>query len=160
MKEMLYTTVVQVFDDENELTETEQLLLTKAYEALSIAYVPYSKFHVGAAVLLANGAIESGANQENAAYPMCLCAERTALAVAAMRHPGIPVTAIAIRIQREDIAISKPAGPCGACRQVLSEWEDRYNSDISILLQGEKGEVFRIPNAKALLPLSFDRSFL
>lgn len=160
MKEIRYTTVVQVFDNENELTEPEQLLLAQAYEALSNAYVPYSRFHVGAAVLLANGAIESGANQENAAYPMCLCAERTALAVAAMRHPGIPATALAVRVRKEDDIISKPAGPCGACRQVLSEWEDRYNSNITILLQGEAGEVFRIPNAKALLPLSFDRSFL
>ncbi|MBX2926681.1 MAG: cytidine deaminase [Saprospiraceae bacterium] len=160
MKEILYTTAVQVFDSENELTEPEQLLLVRAYEALSNAYVPYSGFHVGAAVLLANGAIESGANQENAAYPMCLCAERTALAVAAMRHPGIPVMSIAVRVRKKEGIISKPAGPCGACRQVLSEWEDRYNCNISVLLQGEKGVVFRIPNAKSLLPLSFDRSFL
>ena len=160
MDEMIITVKVRRYGDAGELPAEEQRLLELAGEALEHAYAPYSRFQVGAAVLLADGSVETGANQENAAYPMCLCAERAALASAASRKPGIPVRVIAVRARHEEKMIDRPVGPCGACRQTLSEWEDRFGQDIAILLQGEKGQIHRFYRAKDLLPLSFNGSFL
>jgi len=160
MDEIIITTKIQRFEHPGELQEVEQVLLLEAEKALEHSYSPYSGFAVGASVLLSDGSIETGSNQENAAYPMCLCAERVALSAAASRKPGVPVHIIAIRVRRSDKILDQPAGPCGACRQTLSEWEDRFGQDIMVLLQGEKGPIYRIPKAKDLLPLSFDGSFL
>lgn len=160
MDEMIITVKVRRYADPDELSEEEQRLLEAAGEAMQYAYSPYSHFQVGAAVLLADGSVETGSNQENAAYPMCLCAERAALASAASRKPGIPVQKIAVRARHEEKIIDRPVGPCGACRQTLSEWEDRFGQDIVVLLQGEKGQIHRFYRAKDLLPLSFNGSFL
>ncbi len=160
MNEMIITTRVMCFERREELSAVERELLEAAGAALENAYAPYSSFQVGAAVLLADNSVETGANQENAAYSMCLCAERVALASAAARKPGIAARMIAIRVRRADKLIDRPAGPCGACRQSLSEWEDRYGQDIAVLLQGEEGQIFRIGKAKDLLPLSFDGTYL
>lgn len=127
---------------------------------LSKSYSPYSKFQVSAAILLENGKILTGANQENAAYTMCICAERVALAAASSEYPEIPVKAMAITVKNKLNPVKSPAAPCGACRQVLSETEDRFNNKIKIFLQGEEGEIFELASAKDLLPLFFDSSWL
>lgn len=155
MHEITIQTVIQSFDHTEELPEAERRLLSSAHEALNHAYAPYSGFRVGAAVQLANGAIVSGSNQENAAYPMCLCAERVALAAAAAQFPGVPPQVIAIACSNRHKLIDYPASPCGACRQVLCETEDRYQSTIAVLLQGAEGPVYRLSTARALLPLAF-----
>ncbi len=160
MMELTITTRVACFEHPDELSQEERELLQAANLALENAYAPYSGFQVGAAVLMADNTIETGANQENAAYPMCLCAERVALAAASARKPGMAATKIAIKVRRKDKAVDRPAAPCGACRQTLSEWEDRYEQKIVVLLQGEKGQIFRINSSKDLLPLSFDGTYL
>jgi cytidine deaminase len=160
MNEIKITTIVAVYGTAEELPEAERYLPGRAMSALENAYAPYSGFRVGAAVLLANGAIEIGSNQENAAYPICLCAERVALAAASSRHPAVAPIAIAVRVRHHDKQIQHPAAPCGACRQALSEVEDRYKQPIAVIMQGEEGLIYRVENAKALLPLSFDGTYL
>ncbi len=152
-------TVVIDYDNATELPENYQQLVNQAKSALENAYAPYSKFHVGAAVLLADGKIITGTNQENAAYPSGLCAERVALFYANSQYPNIPVVAIAVAGALENKPVSFPVPPCGACRQVLLETETRYNKPITIMLAGAT-KVTLIESAKALLPLHFDEVFL
>mgnify|MGYP000973066435 CR=1 FL=1 len=144
----------------NSLPQTQQELLDAAAQALDKAYAPYSNFYVGAAVLLDNGEVLSGANFENAAYPMCLCAERSALATAISTYPQAKILQMAIRVRNPQKPVLKPAAPCGACRQVMVEAEHRQNGDIQVLLQGESGPVYVLDSAKVLLPFYFDGSFL
>jgi cytidine deaminase len=148
------------YRDETKLPEESQRLLQAAKEALGKAYAPYSKFQVGAALLLDNGQIVSGANFENAAYPMCLCAERSAIAAAVSTFPGVGVQKIAITVKNPAQPITQPAAPCGACRQVMVEVEQHQNSDMQVLLQGESGTVYVLESAKLLLPFYFDSSYL
>ena len=131
-------------------------LLARAKKSLSHSYAPYSNFQVGAAVHLANEAILTGANQENASYPLCLCAERVALAAAASQHPGVAPVAMAITTRKGD----SPATPCGACRQVIAEHEFRFQQPITLILQASDGPVFVFDSIDPLLPLAFDGSFL
>jgi cytidine deaminase len=160
MKELKITTTVRVYETPEELPPLHRNLLREAKRALDKAYAPYSGFKVGAAVLLDNGETVSGGNQENAAYPMCLCAERTALSAAASLFSGLAVQAIAITVRNEKKETNRPAAPCGACRQVISEMEDRQGKPMSVILQGESGEIYVLDSGKDLLPLSFDKSFL
>jgi cytidine deaminase len=142
------------------LPQADQVLLAAAAKALDKAYAPYSNFHVGAAVLLDNGEILSGANFENAAYPMCLCAERSTLATVISTYPEAKILQMAIRVRNPQKPVVQPAAPCGACRQVMVEAEHRQSGDIKILLQGESGPVYVLASAKVLLPFYFDGSFL
>ena len=142
------------------LAPAERELLQAAAAVLDKAYAPYSHFHVGAAVLLDNGEVLTGANFENAAYPMCLCAERSVLAAAVSTHPEGKVVKMAIRVRNPRQPVTSPAAPCGACRQVLVEAEHRQAGDIQLLLQGESGPVYVMETAKVLLPFYFDGSFL
>ncbi len=151
---------LRIYDAKEELTASDAELLSEAQAALSKSYAPYSKFQVGAAVRLKNGMVISGANQENAAYPMCLCAEQVTLAAAASQYPGIAIDTIAITVRSLVKRIEQPASPCGACRQVLCETESRYGQPIRVILQGESGPVFTLERAGDLMPLSFDGSFL
>ena len=160
MKSIKITTEVKVYEDFNELPEQDQILLQKAKKARELAYAPYSKFRVGAAVLLANGAIVLGGNQENAAYPMCLCAEQAALASAHAQFPNVQIEAIAITVKNEKLVVTQPATPCGSCRQVIAETEKRHEKEIAIIMQGEQGPIYKLTTGKALLPLGFDSSFL
>jgi cytidine deaminase len=144
----------------DSLPQNEQELLDAAAQALDKAYAPYSDFHVGAAVLLDNGEVLSGANFENAAYPMCLCAERSALATAISTYPQAKILQMAIRVRNPKKPVLQPAAPCGACRQVMVEAEHRQNGDIKVFLQGESGPVYVLDSAKVLLPFYFDGSFL
>ena len=157
---MIIQTAIQVYQDIEGLKKEDQELLNIAHQNIEKAYAPYSQFRVGAAVRLKNGAIVGGSNQENAAYPMCLCAEPAALAAAASAHPNIPIDSIAIAVKHPSKTIKEPAAPCGSCRQVLSEMEDRYKQPIAIILQGETGVIYKISSAKDLLPLSFNSGFL
>ena len=140
----------------DELSELYRGLVDEAKRATEVAYAPYSKFRVGAAVLLETGEIVSGANQENAAYPSGLCAERVAMFYANSRFPNVAPKALAIAAFADGDFLEEPITPCGACRQVLLETEVRYGVDIDVLLYGRKG-VYVVKGVKALLPLSFDK---
>ena len=139
----------------NELQQGEKNLIDYAKEACFRAYAPYSQFQVGAAVLLANGEIVTGNNQENVAFPSGLCAERTALFYANSQYPEQAVKSLAIAAYTQGDFIEKPISPCGACRQVILETEMRYNSPIKIFLYG-KSEIYIIEGIKDLLPLAFN----
>ena len=156
MKDLTITSIIKVhtFD---ELNKAEQDLMTSAMEATTRSYAPYSKFSVGAAALLANGIVVTGTNQENAAYPSGLCAERTTLFNANSQYPDQPVLTLAIAARTEKDFIDLPIPPCGACRQVILETEKRYKQPIRILLYGKK-EIYEVKSIGDLLPLSFDAS--
>lgn len=160
MKTIKISTSIQVYSDVAELSADYQKLLLAAKEALELSYAPYSNFSVGAAVALKDGRIISGANQENAAYPMCICAERVTLGQANMQAPQTPITAMAISVRNPNRVIDEPATPCGACRQVICEQEERQNQRIPLILQGEKGPVYLIASGRDLLPLGFGKNFL
>lgn len=142
----------------NELNPSDRKLVDLACEATRRSYAPYSHFSVGAAARLANGIIVSGTNQENAAYPSGLCAERTTLFYANSQYPdqAVTVLAIAARNERGEF-LEEPIPPCGACRQVMLETEKRFKQPMRILLFGKKG-IYELKNVGALLPLSFDAS--
>ncbi len=137
-----------------ELSEEELDLVYKAAEATKNSYAKYSRFYVGAAARLENGQIFIGANQENAAYPSGLCAERTAIFAAQANCPDQPVTMLAIAARNDAGLLATPVTPCGSCRQVVLEIEDRYKKPIEILLYGREG-VYKIRSIKDLLPLCF-----
>ena len=156
MKDLTITSIIKVYTFD-ELNKTEQDLMTSAMEATTRSYAPYSKFSVGAAALLANGIVVTGTNQEDAAYPSGLCAERTTLFYANSQYPDQPVLTLAIAARTEKDFIDLPIPPCGACRQVILETEKRYKQPIRILLYGKK-EIYEVKSIGDLLPLSFDAS--
>ena len=137
-----------------ELNEQDRQLVEAAKQATEGSYAPYSKFRVGAAARLQNGVIVVGANQENAAYPSGLCAERTALFAAGAQHPDQPVVSLAIAARTDGHFVDKPISPCGACRQVISGVEERFGSPIRILLYGTEC-VLVSEGISPLLPLRF-----
>lgn len=137
-----------------ELSEEEKELILQARSAAKAAYAPYSRFCVGAALLLDNGKIVLGNNQENVSYPTGLCAERVALFAAHARYPEAKPLQLAIAAFQNGKDVENPITPCGACRQVLAESEQRYRQAIKLLLSGGS-QVIKIESASALLPLSF-----
>lgn len=145
----------EAYDSINSLNKTDQDLLRAAQQALTNAYAPYSNFSVGAAVLLEDGQIISGNNQENAAYPSGLCAERVAVFYASSQHPDKKIIAVAISAKSNNHVINIPVTPCGACRQSLSEYEVKFDTPIRLIMAGETGEVFISPSISNLLPLLF-----
>lgn len=153
MKECNLTTKMRSYQW-NELTDEQRAVIEIAKEQTQHSYCPYSGFHVGAGVLLANGEIIRGANQENAAYPSGLCAERVALFAAGAQYPEVPVKKLAIACFTDGHFTAEPGAPCGACRQVMLETEHRYESKIEVLLYGEN-ETFVFESAADLLPLIF-----
>ena len=156
-----YTNQITITEkSEHELTTDEKQLLEAAKHATYNSYSPYSHFSVGAALRLDNGEIIIGSNQENCAYPSGLCAERTAVFAANATHPDNAVVSICIAARDTHGEFTQmPITPCGACRQVLLETEQRFNKKISIMLYGTKG-TYIIDSAKDLLPVSFDASYL
>ncbi len=147
------------YENANELSREDKTLFDKAKEITNNAYAPYSNFKVGAAVLLENGEIITGSNQENAAYPSGLCAERVALFWANSQYPDVAVKAIAVIAQKNNKFVEKPIAPCGACRQVILETESRFKKNIKIILaSSDKISVF--DNAHSLLPINFDKDAL
>lgn len=138
----------------DELTNDEQQLVKKAMDATDNSYSPYSKFRVGAAIRLADGREIIGANQENAAFPVTLCAERTAIFAAQAQYPDQPIVALAIAARNENGFTVDPVSPCGSCRQVILEIEQRYHQSVKIYLYGTRG-VYVINTVRDLLPLCF-----
>ncbi|MCK0144567.1 cytidine deaminase [Arenibacter sp. F26102] len=151
---------LMVYGSVKELEQQDQELMKEAVEARKRAYSPYSKFNVGAAVLLENGEIVTGNNQENASYPSGLCAERVAIFYASAKYPGIAIETIAISATSENFVVDKPAAPCGNCRQSISEYEIKQLRPISIIMSGETGEVLKCSSVADILPLAFNSTFL
>lgn len=147
---------ITVYENLSDLEPIDRGLMERAVAAKSKAYAPYSKFKVGAAVLLENGEIVTGNNQENASYPSGLCAERVAAFHAKAQFPEVPIVAIAISASTED----QPAAPCGNCRQAIAEYEQNQKTPIRILLRGTNGPVYQCKSMADLLPLSFNSSYL
>ncbi len=140
----------------DELSDEDKKLVAEARDSVKNAYAPYSHFHVGAAVMLDNGTIVKGNNQENASYPIGLCAERVAIFAAGANYPGIKMKAIAITASSNQFLIDKPVAPCGACRQAIAEYEHRYKTPIRLILLGESGKVLVTEGIKNFLPFMFD----
>lgn len=153
MKEYHLTAKVRSYQWD-ELSDEQREVLTIAKEQTKHSYCPYSRFHVGAAAKLANGVIIRGSNQENAAYPSGLCAERTALFAAGAQYPDQPVRKLAIACFTGGRFTNDPGSPCGSCRQVMLETEHRYEGKMEVLLYGEN-EIFVFESAADLLPLNF-----
>jgi cytidine deaminase len=154
MKEVELKTVIQECQMDELSTEDRQLV-EQAIEATRRSYAPYSHFHVGAAVRLENGEIVIGCNQENAAYPSGLCAERTALFAAGALYPDVPVKVLAVAARGTGGEMTEePTGPCGSCRQVIIESETRAKHPIRILLYGRRC-VYIIDGIRQLMPLTF-----
>jgi cytidine deaminase len=139
-----------------ELNETDRRLYEAAGEAARSAYAPYSLFCVGAAVLLENDLIVTGNNQENIAYPSGLCAERIAVFTAASNYPDVPVKAIAIAAHLKNPSSVTALTPCGACRQVLAEYEMKHRHPIRVIMMAEKGKILVSDNIGNLLPYTFN----
>ena len=139
-----------------ELNEDDQKLLEQARKSVLNAYAPYSRFNVGAALLLENGKVVLGNNQENASYPIGMCAERVAVFAAAANDPGVRIKSIAITALSGQFMIDEPVTPCGACRQAIAEYEHRYKSPIRLIMQGETGKVLVSESIQNFLPYQFN----
>ena len=139
----------------DELNGQDRALLEAAIDATKGSYAPYSHFNVGAAVRLADGTVVKGANQENAAYPSGLCAERTAMFAASAQHPGVPFEAIAVVCSRGGSLMLNPGSPCGACRQVMAQYERLSLKPMRILL-GSGGPILAFTGVESLMPLIFN----
>lgn len=150
-----YKFAYEVYNSIDDLNEDDAALLREAISATIHAYAPYSNFHVSAYARLANGEFVSGTNQENASYPVGMCAERSLLATAATLHPGVAIDTMAITYHNMNGESKHPISPCGMCRQNLLEYESRVKNPIRIILGGMEGKVYIIETASMLLPLSF-----
>ncbi len=160
MKEVKVMAILQVFDHLDELPTEAKHLMAEAIKASEQAYAPYSKFRVGAALSLDNGQIVVGNNQENAAYPSGLCAERVAIFHAGANYPKAKVRAIAVTASSDTTIVDKPVPPCGACRQSIAEYEQKQDAPIAIYFMGETGKIVKASSLSDLLPLVFDSSYL
>ena len=145
----------QEFDSLDELNQEDLLLAKAAIDATSRSYAPYSNFNVGAALMYADGEIIQGSNQENAAYPSGLCAERTALFYASSRRPDTPIISLAIAAAQNGKLCDIPATPCGACRQVMAQYQTKGGRPMSVLLVGGK-KIWKFASVDELLPLTFN----
>jgi cytidine deaminase len=160
MKEIKIESTFTVFDNLEELPQEIFFLMERAIEARQKAYAPYSKFSVGAAILLDNDEIVTGSNQENASYPSGLCAERTAIYYAGAQFPDAKIIRMAITAGSKSKQTMVPIPPCGACRQAISEYEVKQDAPIEIYFMGETGKVVKSNSLANLLPLVFDKSVL
>ena len=144
-----------VYSSSNELLPEDAKLVEAARKVTEKAYAPYSQFQVGAVAKLSNGETISGTNQENASYPVGICAERVLLSSASMLHTNVPVDTMAIAYHNLNGESDHPVSPCGMCRQYIAEYETRTNQPIRLILTGMEGKVYVIEKASQLLPLSF-----
>ncbi|KIA98914.1 cytidine deaminase [Flavobacterium sp. JRM] len=160
MKEISITTQFSVFESIEELSKDTQDLMNEAIAIRKKAYAPYSKFRVGAALLLDNGQIVLGSNQENAAYPSGLCAERVAIFHAGAIYPDAKILKIAITAASDTNQTKAPIPPCGSCRQSIAEYEIKQETPIEIYFMGEIGVIYQSASLKNLLPFMFDKKFL
>jgi cytidine deaminase len=155
MKRIEKLAVVEVYNSEIDLTAGDQQLLQMAAQSAQQAYAPYSKFHVGCALILENGEFITGNNQENIAYPSGLCAERVAIYYAGAKFPNVGISGMAITAFSEMFDVNEPVMSCGACLQSISEYEMRQQSPIRILLKGQTGKVYVADGIKQFLPFQF-----
>jgi cytidine deaminase len=156
MKELKIQIKYKVYDDIHQIQDEDRKLLNKASAALPDAYAPYSKFHVAAAILLDDGKIITGTNQENASFPVGICAERVALSAVSAVYPNKKIKTIAIAVKNfNNMHSLEPATPCGVCRQALFEKESNNINPIKILTKGEGEMIYEFASAKDLLPLGF-----
>lgn len=155
MKEKTITIKIYEYATDHDLPQQDMELLHLAREASNAAYAPYSGFYVGAAVLLESGKIFTGNNQENSAYPSGLCAERVAIFAASSQCPNEPIKTIAVTAHTDKFTITAPISPCGACRQVMAEYQNKQNNKIRIILAGKSGSVQVLDGVDSLLPLMF-----
>ncbi|MBK7560656.1 MAG: cytidine deaminase [Chitinophagaceae bacterium] len=160
MKENTFEFQYEVYDNVNELNAQDAWLLNEARSVTENAYAPYSNFHVGAVAILANGEIVAGTNQENASYPVGICAERVLLGTVATQHPNIEIQSIAISYNSDTVKSDHPISPCGMCRQALSEYETRMKKPIRLILGGQEGKIYIIKSAGLLLPFAFTKKEL
>lgn len=160
MKTVKIESTLHVFENFEALPKEIQSLMEKAKEARLKAYAPYSNFLVGAALLMDNGEIITGSNQENASYPSGLCAERTAIFYAGAQFPKANIVRMAIVAGSNHHPTTTPIPPCGACRQSIAEYEIKQEAPIEIYFMGEAGKVVKSDSLANLLPLMFDKSVL
>lgn len=143
------------YSSAQELLPADRELMELARKATATSHAPYSGYHVGAAVRLANGAVVTGSNQENMSFPAALCAERVAVFAAAATYPEVPMATLAITARADSFPVTEPVPPCGMCRQAIVEYEFLYGNKIRILLAGETGRVLLVNGMSSLLPLTF-----
>jgi cytidine deaminase len=155
MMEQKFEFGYQVYNDVSDLKKEDADLLSKARLVTKHAYAPYSHFYVGAVGRLANGEVVSGTNQENASYPVGICAERVLLGNAATLFPGVAIETLAISYDSKEVVSDHPISPCGMCRQSLLEYEARTESPIRVILAGQRGKIYIIDTVKFLLPFAF-----
>jgi cytidine deaminase len=155
MKENKFEFQYEVYSDTSELKKEDAELLTKARSVTQHAYAPYSNFFVGAVAKLNNGQTVSGTNQENASYPVGICAERVLLGNAATLYPGVSIDSLAISYDSKEVPSDHPISPCGMCRQALLEYETRTEKPIRLILAGQEGKIYIINTVKFLLPFAF-----
>jgi len=160
MKEVNIQSTFYIFNDVKDTPTDVQQLMQEASKARDNAYAPYSKFHVGAAILLDNNEVVTGSNQENASYPSGLCAERTAIYYAGAKFQDAKILKMAIIAGSTKNTTTKPIPPCGACRQAIAEYEIKQESPIEIYFMGETGKVVKSNSLANLLPLLFDKAVL
>ena len=160
MKEITITTQFKVFDSIEDLPNDIQNLMEQAVAVRKNAYAPYSKFRVGVALFLDNGKIVLGSNQENAAYPSGLCAERVAIFYTGANYPEAKVLKMVITAASDTNKTTVPIPPCGSCRQSIAEYEIRQETPIQIYFMGEIGVIYKSESLKNLLPFMFDKKFL
>ncbi len=159
MKQISINTTISVLS-KDELSQEETSLMSQAFEARSKAYAPYSKFTVGAAILLDNGIVVQGSNQENAAYPSGLCAERVAIYYAGATYPNAKIVKMFITASPQDRDLEEPIPPCGSCRQAIAVYEFKKDTPITIFFMGAKGDIYKSDSLKNILPLIFDKNHL
>jgi cytidine deaminase len=160
MKEQKFEFEYEVYNDITELRKEDADLLVKARAVTKYAYAPYSNFFVGAVAKLDNGEIISGTNQENASYPVGICAERVLLGNAATVFPGVGIDTMAISYDSKEVKSDHPISPCGMCRQSLLEYETRTRKPIRLILSGQEGKIMIVKTAAFLLPFAFNSSEL
>ena len=155
MKEITLKLNYKEYDSIEEMSQEDQQLVKAALESQAGSYSPYSNFQVGAALRLANGVIVKGANQENAAYPSGLCAERTAMFWASANYPDVPFDTLAIAGSDHGELCESPASPCGACRQVMAEYQKKYGRPLKTIWVGSK-RIRKFESVDDILPFIFD----
>ncbi len=160
MKKITINTTFTIFESKSDLPQEIQSLMEQAIMIRKNAYAPYSKFRVGCAILLDNKKIVLGSNQENAAYPSGLCAERVAIFQAGSLYPNSKILKMAISATADEKPVLEPIPPCGSCRQAIAEYEIKQETPIEIFFMGENGPVYQSDSLRNLLPFMFDKKFL
>jgi len=155
-----YMKDITFFKKLDDLDTESKYLVHKAKDAAQLAYAPYSKFHVGAAMILEDGTIVTGANQENAAYPLCMCAERVALYAMTSLYPTKKIVKMAVVANKKNHKELTPAASCGSCRQVMVEFEERQRKPFEVIFFAEEGKWIKAPSAVSLLPFVFSKENL